>query len=214
MFCVVSMLFINSFWSGSFASVTARRFLIIVTLYTCVACTVVCDCFPFPSLCTGIRISISMNLMMHFGQRTDFRFLFSAAWGPGFRIPPPRLCSTVSIPSPLLCSTVRIPPPPCSALLCRTVFFYSYFFSHCIGSWALSLRGWDSQFEAIFSSLISSASMYCATALRCPNPDNIQFVIDRAKSCRSSCTKSRCSLSGDTHFFRMDTSLTKFLTFT
>ena len=45
-FCVVSMSFIRGFWTGSFASVIARLFLIIVTLCTCVACIIACDCFP------------------------------------------------------------------------------------------------------------------------------------------------------------------------
>ena len=147
MFCVVSMSFIRGFWTGHFASVTARRFFIIVTLCTCVACTIVCDCFLFPSLCIGIGISISSS---------------DGEIGSPYRFQVSVFCC--------LGSWAQDAPPP---LLCRTVF-YSYLFSHCIGRWAPSLREWDSQFEAIFFSLLSSACMYFAIALRCPNPDNTQ----------------------------------------
>ena len=155
------------FSTGSFASVTGCRFLIILTLCNCVACIIGCDCFPFPSLCRGIQISISMNSMMNFGLAYTFQVSVFCRLG----------------------SWVQDPPPP--AL--QDSVFYSYFFSDCIGRLALSLREWDRQFEAIFSSLISSACMYFVIALPRPNPDNIQSVIDRAKSCRSRCTKSRCT---------------------
>ena len=192
MFCVVSMSFIRGFWTGSFPSVTARRFLIIVTLCNCVACYILCDCFPFSSLCTGIRISISMNSMMNFGLA--YRFQVSVFCCLGCLVqdtPPPALQDSQDNPPPALQDSRDTPALLCPAL--QDSVFYSFFFSHCIGRWALSLREWDSQFEAIFSSLISSACMYFVIALRCPNADNIQSVIDRAKSCRSRCTKSRCT---------------------
>ena len=95
MFCVISMSFIRGFWTGSFASVTDRWFLIIVTLCNCVACIIVCDCFPFPSLCTGIRISISMNSMMNFGLAYRFQVSVFCCLGSWVQNNPPLLCRTV-----------------------------------------------------------------------------------------------------------------------
>ena len=123
MFCVLSMSFIRVFWTGSFASVTARRFLIILTLCNCVACIIVCDCFALPSWCTGIRISISMNSMMNFGLAYRFQVSVFCCLGSWVRdTPPPALQDSQDTPPPALQDSQDTPP-----LLCRTVLLIPIF---------------------------------------------------------------------------------------
>ena len=163
--CVLRSKYV-SFWTRGFALVTARRFWIIVTLCTCVACTIVCHCFPFPSLCTGIPISTSSS-DGELGSAYRFQVSVSAARGSGFWIPPPPPALQDSVFFSIFSPTDWAGgPSQCESgtVNLRPYFSLSFLLHACI----LSLR--------------------CAVLIQTAS----RSVIDRAKSCRSRCTKSRC----------------------